>query len=196
MKKDWVGNKKTTFSILGASNHSEHERALDDYYATNPSVLTPLLDNEDLLLNIWENACGAGHLSKKLEKVNFKVKSSDKVNRGYGEIFDFLKEPVQEWDGDILTNPPYKYAQEWVEKSMKTLHDKNKLCLFLKLLFLEGQKRKEMFKKYPPQTVYVFSARQKCVLNGDFENSDSSAVCYAWFVWEKGYTGETVLKWV
>ena len=33
-KKDWIGNKKSTFSTLGASSHSEHDRQVDDYYAT------------------------------------------------------------------------------------------------------------------------------------------------------------------
>lgn len=27
MPKDWKGNKKTTFATLGASNHTDHERA-------------------------------------------------------------------------------------------------------------------------------------------------------------------------
>jgi len=34
--KDWTGNKKTTFVTLGASNHTNHERAEHDYYATEP----------------------------------------------------------------------------------------------------------------------------------------------------------------
>ena len=31
MSKDWTGNKKTTFVTLGASNHTDHERAEHDY---------------------------------------------------------------------------------------------------------------------------------------------------------------------
>lgn len=34
--KDWKGNHKTTFTTLGASNHSNHEREKHDYYATDP----------------------------------------------------------------------------------------------------------------------------------------------------------------
>ena len=29
MSKDWTGNKKTTFVTLGASNHTDHERAVN-----------------------------------------------------------------------------------------------------------------------------------------------------------------------
>lgn len=57
--------------------------------------------------------------------------------------------------------------------------------MFLKLTFLEGKARKELFKKYPPKVVYVSSSRLKCALIGDFNNTGSSAAAYAWFVWEK-----------
>jgi len=37
-----------------------------------------------------------------------------------------------------------------------------------------------------------------CAKNGDFESKkkEGSAVAYAWYVWEKGYKGETVIKWI
>ena len=37
--KDWTGNKKSTYATLGASNHTENEREVDDFYATNPESL-------------------------------------------------------------------------------------------------------------------------------------------------------------
>jgi hypothetical protein len=36
MAKDWIGNKKSTFVTLGASNHTDKERQREDYYATDP----------------------------------------------------------------------------------------------------------------------------------------------------------------
>lgn len=45
--------------------------------------------------------------------------------------------------------------------------------------------------------VYVSSSRLRCAMNGDFEKyAKSTAVCYAWYVWVKGYTGDTVIKWI
>ena len=63
--KDWTGNKATTFSTLGASNHSKTERAENDFYATDPHSLKIFLDTLDrdgikLHDNIWEPACGQG----------------------------------------------------------------------------------------------------------------------------------------
>lgn len=71
-----------------------------------------------------------------------------------------------------------------------------KVAMFLKLTFLEGQKRRKMFDKYPPKYVYVFSKRKKCALNGEFEKMGESAVAYAWFIWEVGYKGDTIVKWI
>lgn len=70
--------------------------------------------------------------------------------------------------------------------------------MFLKLTFLESKKRRELFDKYPPKTIYVSSSRLQCAKNGEFEkykNGVGTAIAYAWLVWEKGYKGEPVVRW-
>lgn len=52
------------------------------------------------------------------------------------------------------------------------------------------------FPKPPPKKVYVFSSRTLCAKNNEFDKHKSSAVAYAWFVWVKGYTGQTVIEWI
>lgn len=127
----------------------------------------------------------------------YSVISTDLIYRGFGETepFDFLKDERDSFDGDIITNPPYKYAKEFVERAIETVRDNHKVAMFLKLTFLEGKARKEMFRKYPPETVYVFSSRVCCGKNGDFSGV-STAVAYAWFVWRKGFHGDPIIKWV
>ena len=44
--KDWTGNKTATFVTLAASNHSEGERQVNDYYATEPRAMELLLAEE------------------------------------------------------------------------------------------------------------------------------------------------------
>ena len=195
MSKNWTGNNKSTYVNLGASNHAEHDRQQDDYYATDPKTITPLFEREDFDHRIWECACGEGHLSEAMLEYGKDVFSTDKVDRNYGQIMDFLEEDM-DWYGDIITNPPYKFAKEFVEKSLNILQEGKKLAMFLKVQFLEGQKRKEMFEKYPPKIIYIFSKRQQCAMNGEFEKYGVSAVAYAWFVWEKGFTGEPVVRWI
>ena len=183
------------FTPLGASNHTDGERPQDDFYATEPRAAELLLDVETFNRNIWECACGEGHLSKVFTAQGYEVRSTDKVNRGYGDVLDFLQ-VTEEWAGDIITNPPYKYALEFAEKALQVVRPGGKVALFLKLTFLEGKKRKPFFKSQPPRTVYVSASRLKCGKNGDFNQFTNSAVAYAWFVWEKGYQGDTVIKWI
>ena len=68
--------------------------------------------------------------------------------------------------------------------------------MFLKIQFLEGKERRKLFDKYPPKYIYVNSSRQLCLLNGDDTNKISSAVCYCWFIWEKGYKGDPIIRWI
>lgn len=196
--KDWTGNSKAIYSCHGSSNHSEGERQIEDYYATEPKATEILLENETFCPLIWEPACGEGHMSKVLEAAGYNVISTDLVYRGFGDEqpLDFLQETIDDFDGDIITNPPYKYAKEFAEIAIETVSTGHKVAMFLKLTFLEGQARRTFFEKYPPQTVYVFSGRVNCAKNGDFESTGSSAVAYAWFVWQKGFIGCPQIKWV
>lgn len=198
--KDWSGNSKTVYSIIGASNHSAVERESDDYYATDPIALEKLLEFETFSNDIWEPAVGGGHLAEVLLSKGYNVRGSDIVDRGFQgtQILDFMAATEKDIDipRDIITNPPYKFAKQFVEKSMELLEPDQKCAMFLKLTFLEGQDRLKMFQKYPPKYIYVFSKRMVCAMNGDFEHTNGSAVAYAWFVWEKGFQGEPKIRWI
>ncbi len=197
--KDWVGDSQSIYRILGASNHAIDARQKHDYYATEPKAVELLLAEETFAPTIWECACGEGHLSKAIEKAGYSVLSTDLVYRGFGYPMsvDFLSAKSEGcFTGDIITNPPYKYALEFVEQAIRVVKPHNKVAMFLKLTFLEGQKRKSFFKSNPPKTIYVSSSRLICAKNGEFEKYGSSAIAYAWYVWEKGYSGDPVIKWI
>lgn len=195
---DWTGDKNSVFKTLGASNHCSSEREVNDYYATDPNALEQLLRYEKFNPYVWECACGAGHLSNVLKNHGYKVMSSDIINRGYDDmqIVDFLSyKPVNSRnDFDIITNPPYKYALDFVKHALEISMESVKVAMLLRIQFLEGQKRYEFFKENPPKIVYVFSKRVQCAKNGLFIGS--SAVCYAWFIWENGWYGNPIIKWL
>ena len=195
MSKDWTGNKASIFKTIGASNHTDHERQREDYYATEPRATELLCQLVQFDGPILEPSCGEGHISEELKKAGYDVVSRDLVDRGYGEVADFLAIDNIEWNGNIVTNPPYKYAQEFVEKALQIIPEGKKVCMFLKLTFLEGKARKQLFRVSPPKIVYVASGRLKCAMNGDFDSIGSSATAYAWFIWEKGFSGDTIIKW-
>ena len=166
--RDWKGDGNSIWKTLGASNHTDKEREQDDYYATDPVAIDKLLTVERPHRQIWECACGAGHLSERLEKAGYSVLSTDIRDRGYGKFggeVDFLRvhSDYAPFAGhfDILTNPPYKYAKEFVIKSLDLLPPGCRCYMFLKLTFLEGKARyAELFKSTPPPLrVRIFRAR-------------------------------------
>lgn len=195
MGKDWVGNKNSVFRTLGASNHSLGEREENDYYATEPKATEWLLKLETFNGPILEPSCGEGHISEVLIRGGYPVVSRDLIDRGYGEVADFLSIDNTEWNGDIITNPPYKYAQEFVEKALQIIPDGCKVAMFLKVQYLEGKRRRKLFDTMPPKRIWVSSSRLKCAINGNFDKISGSATSYAWFVWEKGFRGDTIIKW-
>lgn len=154
--KDWTGNQVSLFKMLGASNHTDKEREANDFYATDPKAIDCLKEKIDLPIVILEPSCGAGHLSKRLEELGHKVYSYDKIDRGYGEVEDFFfRETMPDDCSCVLTNPPYKYATEFVLKSLELLPVGGLCCMFLKTTFLEGLNRWEkIYRNYPPSRCY------------------------------------------
>lgn len=159
--KDWNGNLKSTYTCIGASNHSDTVRETNDYYATDPNCVDDLLARESFSTNVWECACGEGHISKKLEDAGYNVFSTDLIDRGYGiPDVDFLKQEGNgDLDYDIITNPPYKYATEFINKALSIIGEGHRVAMLLKLTFLEGKNRYDtLFKTTPPITfMYIAS---------------------------------------
>lgn len=187
---------ETYFRAIGASNHIDEERAVNDYYATNPIAIDYLLEKATLDHNIWECCCGGGSLSKRLIELGYNVKSTDLIDYGFGEGgVDFLQ-CTSVFDGDILTNPPYKQAQEFVEHALELIPEGKKIFMFLKVQFLEGKKRRVLFDRKQLRRVYVLSGRMSCAKNGDFRNAHGSVIAYAWYEFQKGYNGQPIIEWI
>ena len=179
-------------SIVGSSRNNG-EREKDDFYPTPKYVVKELLKRETFIGNIWECACGEGDISEVFLKKGFDVKSTDLINRGFGEIGNFFE--TNFIADNIVTNPPFKHALEFVNEAKKKSN--NKIAMFLKTVFLESEKRKTMFedKEFPLKTVYQFSKRVTLYKNGE-KMKNSGMIAYAWYVWEKGYSGKPTLEWI
>lgn len=188
-----------TGNMHGLHRKEGEEREEHDFYATHPSAIPPLLkvlgwENGDKF--IYEPACGLGHLSEPLQIYGHTVISTDLIDRGYGVGgVDFLQQtPYDNLGFDaVITNPPYKYALQFVEKSIRIAPI---ACHFLRLAFLESATRRKFFEKNPPRYVCVFSERIPSSKNGIFPKSEASAVCYAWFIWMRGFRGRPEIIWL
>jgi len=184
---------KTALSIVGSSRNNG-ERQKEDFYPTPSFATKSLLSREQFNGSIWECACGDGAISKVLIECGHSVYSSDIINRGFGiSGVDFLN-TIYAHD-NIITNPPYKYALDFILHAKKCAN--KKIAMFLKTVFLESESRYDMFqdKDFPLKTVYQFSKRVTLYKDGK-KMKNSGMIAYAWFVWDREYKGEPTIKWI
>ena len=112
-------------------------RQKDDFYPTPPEATELLLTVEKFKGDIWECASGNGAISKCLQKANYNVISTDLNDYGYGETGrDFLQETKSLAD-NIVTNPPFKLAESFIQKCIEQTHD-----------IVEGRPKKKWFRYY------------------------------------------------
>ena len=155
---------------------------------------------------ILEPCVGGGHIVNAVNDffVNKRdITCLDLVDRGYPNtiVQDFLTWKTDKKFEGIITNPPFSLAQEFIEKGMELLTDNGQMAMFLKIQFLEGAKRKELFEKYPPKYIYVFRNRMATWNNGLEKDPKTgkrwaTTMCHAWFIWEKGSKSEPIIRWL
>lgn len=189
-----------------AGGNPENERIENDYYATNPKAVTMLLDNYKFNgTKMLEPCVGGGHIANAVKDVykNIEITGIDLIDRGYKDtiVTDFLKYENDEKFDFIITNPPYSHAQEFIYHSLDLLKENGQMAMFLKIQFLEGQKRKKLFEENPPKYIYVF--RKRMPVWNDGREIDpktgkdwATTMCHAWFIWEKGYVGKPQIDWL
>ena len=173
-----MGRKVLSGGQLAGGN-SASEREKNDFYATDPETLKLFLyefwKDNSFEGDILEPACGQGHISKTLEEMlpSFNIISTDLIDRGYGQGgIDFLTHDYGRTFGTVITNPPFSLAKEFIEKGLK------------------------VSEKY----VYVHTTRQATWKEGkplDPKGKKwATTMCLAWFVWDKEYKGEPIIRWI
>lgn len=168
-------------------------REKDDFYSTPPEGTRALLEVEKFEGKIWEPACGEGHISKVLIENGYEVESSDLVDRGYGESrTDFLME-YRSRAPNIITNPPFKNATNFIRKSLEL--SSSKVALLMRLQTLEGGERGELFKTSPLARIHVFSRRLTLERNG-IKPESSGMMAVAWFIFDHAYSGKPEINWI
>jgi len=190
-------------SLVGGGESCK--RVKNDFYATSPQSVKDFLEVANIRGDSFYEPCvGQGHIAEVLKDYFPKAShtGSDLIDRGYPntKVFDFLDESVEidkvDW---IVTNPPFKLAKQFIERSLKISNIG--VAMFLKIQFLESVERKEWLKNSPLKYVYVFSKRQASLNNGKEINPSTgkkwaNTMCYAFFVWEIGNKEEPRIRWI
>ena len=167
----------------------------DDFHETPRIATEALLLVEPFDGPIWEPACGHGAISRVLVEAGHCVVSSDLVERGYGiGRVDFLME-LESRAPNIITNPPFKLSAEFAARAVELTT--GKVAILCRLGWLEGAKRARLFQTTPLARVWVFSRRLPMMHRHGWDGPQStSAIAFAWFVWDHAHKGAPTLGWL
>jgi hypothetical protein len=175
------------------------EREKDDFYPTPPEPTRALLHAEiDRLRQferIWEPAAGDGAMVREMESLGLTVSKSDLVDRGAGafvcDFYHFLE--AQAPSKAIVTNPPFGECgwgngkARWLKHALETL-DLDYMALLMNWGWPGAGGLGPFYAAHPPARVYLM--RWKI----DFTGQGAPPMLNAWFVWDKAWQGETVLR--
>lgn len=173
------------------------EREPDEFY---PTPLEPPrafihaeIDRLRELGTIWGPACGTGVIGKELRAVGLETYDSDLIDRGCGaeirDFYDFTEAPAKA----IVENPPFAECgwgngkARWLKHALDTL-DIEYMALLMNWGWPGAGGLGPFYAQHPPARVYLM--RWKI----DFTGQGAPPMLNAFFVWDRKWQGETVLR--
>ena len=156
----------------------------------------------------FDSSAGTGVLLEPFENKCWLQIGYDIADRGYEHVIirDWFNVNTDMWKKEIcfyprpkiiVQNPPFKLALEFVQHGLELLNKGELLFSLHRIQFLETRERfaKLYGNKQKPKYVFIFANRVTCVAPG-IPNKGQGAMCYAWFMWQKGFRGNTQIKWI
>ena len=195
---------KNLKSIYVGVNKTDPLRNTNDLYPTPPLATYILCKYSDVPKKVVEPCAGKGNIAIELQRNGHEVAAFDlyEYDNSLVEIqhgYDIMKLPKQEGFDALVTNPPYfkDLPRKILEKSLK---EYNYVALFLRITFLEGIKRHDLFKKNKPSQIIFLSDRVRFKDDLDREpitkeEQIGGMIAYAWFIWGPEKTDNTKLHW-
>ena len=183
---------------------AEPHDSLDDF-PTPPWATRALLECLDLHFQAWvhgwttcrEPTANRGHMVGPLRDVFASVEASDIFDYGVGfPQADYLFGPDPEPVDWTITNPPFRLAEEFILRAIRTSVEG--VAVIVRSAFLEGVGRySRLFKVHPPRLVLQFSERV-VMHKGRLSPNGSTATAYSWLIWTPGQSQEagTTFGWI
>lgn len=181
------------------SPNSRRDKSKDysDLYSTPEIALDKLFEVVDFSTDekYFEPCAGIGIVSEYLRNRGLYVVTNELFEHGYTTEYneDFLNTDIEFNYDTIISNPPYKLANEFVNKGFECTKEQ---YLLLRLQFLESKKRYEqLFSKGHLKNVYVFVSHISCT-EGIEQKETANSVTYCWCHFDRDYTGQPTLHWI
>jgi hypothetical protein len=185
-----------TLSHASQSGQHPHSERGADLYETPSVAVEALLRVEKLPHFLWEPAAGHGAIVDVLRAAGHSVVASDLIDYGSPTHFgvrDFFRE-AKAPDGceAIVTNPPYRLAQQFVQHALELVP---LVVMLLRLAFLESERRRTILDSGTLARIHVFRNRLPMMHRDGWQGPRaSSAIPFAWFVWSRTHAGPPTIN--
>jgi hypothetical protein len=158
---------------------SGYERKERDLYETPEWVTEALLPHLPPLQEIWEPACASGKMARVLARHAQRIIRTTDIETGTDFLVETRKVEC------IVTNPPYKLAQEFIEQAI-TLADH--VAMLLRCDFDHAKTRQHLFGPGFAKKL-ILTKRIKW-----FEDSKGSpSFNHSWYIWDRSHQGPPTL---
>jgi hypothetical protein len=183
----------TRHSAVQPGTHPHVDRGAD-LYSTPACAVRALMQAEQLPPRIWEPAAGRGAIVQVLRGHGHAVIASDLIDHGFELHFvgDFLEQTRLPAGCEcIVTNPPFKIVDRFIAHALDL---SPRVIVLARLALLESTRRTEILERRGLARLHVFRNRLPMMHRDGWTGPRaSSATAYAWFVWERGYSGSVIV---
>lgn len=171
------------------------ERDIHDWYVEPFECSSALFAVETFRGAIWDPACGIGRIVIEARHAGLKAIGTDIVKRSELCVAttDFLAATARAKFSNIVTNPPFSIAEEFVQHALSIVRPGGKVAMLLPLVWMAGfSTKRHWLPTSPLRRVYPISPRPSmppgAVIQAG-QKPGNGTKDFAWFVWQSGYTG-------
>jgi hypothetical protein len=104
---------------------------------------------------------------------------------------DFLSEKLPIGCEGIVTNPPYKLAEQFAAYAIAICP---LVVMLMRLAFFESERRRDVLENCGLARIHCFRKRLPMMHRADWVGrKGNSGMTFAWFVWDRSHVGPTVI---
>lgn len=176
------------------------ERDPLDWYVEPLECSAALFALEHFEGSVWDPACGLGRIVAQARAAGLYAVGSDIVRRSplCDAESDFLNRSYEPSFHNIVMNPPFSLAEEFVREAIRIVPIGGKVAVILPLVWVSGfSSKRDWLPSSPLRTLYPISPRPSMppgkVIEAGIKPGNGTKD-FAWLVWQNGYSGEASVR--
>lgn len=165
-----------------------------DWYVEPRECTDALLAIEQFKGNVWDPACGSGNIVKSCQQFGLEAFGTDIRQRSFEllKIHNFLDGGPPRPFKNIICNPPFGSAEEFVRLAISLTPLGGKIAMILPLVWMAGfSSKRDWLPSSPLKAVFPISPRPSMPPGAVIEagvKPGNGTKDFAWFLWEVGYS--------